>query len=236
MGDGLRGEIHSQTIPECLFKLHVNAETGRLVLSRAGFKKSLYLQSGAVMFAVSTDRDDRLLQCLLRWDHVSLPQLLKALEISLRTRRRLGEVLVEGGHLTHEDLVAAVQNQIKDIACSAFQWTDGTWELERGMLPGSEDIILRCHPLELILEGIRRIGSWARVQEIVGGLNTEYRVTNKARDVCSKANLLPAERQIIDYCQETRTLEEICDKIPLNDFVICKFIWGLLVVNALMMA
>jgi len=227
-------EIRSQTLPELLFKLHQHEESGRLVVCRIGLEKSLYLQSGTVVFAASTDRDDRLIRSLLRRGKVPLPQLLKGLEISLRTHRRLGEVLVEGGQLTRSDLVRAIQDQITDIVCGAFQWTDGTWEFEKGVLPGPESVTLKSHGLELILEGVRRIESWARVQEVVGGLNTEYRATREANDLAGKAKLPRDEQQILSYCEETRTLEEICDAAPLDDFLICKLLWGFLIVGALM--
>ncbi len=199
-----------------------------------GLEKCLYLQGGTVVFAASTDRDDRLIRIRLRRGILPLPQLLKGLEISLRTHRRLGEVLVERGQLTQADLVRAIQDQITDIVCGAFQWTDGTCEFEKGVLTGPESITLRSHGLELILEGVRRIESWARVQEIVGGLNTEYRATKEASDLAGMAKLPTGEQQILSYCEETRTLEEICDAIPLDDFLICKLLWGLLIVGALM--
>jgi hypothetical protein len=201
-----------------------------------GIEKSLYLQGGTVVFAASTDRDDRLIRSLLRRGKVPLPQLLKGLEISLRAQRRLGEILVEGGQLTRADLVKAVQDQITDIVCGAFQWIDGTCEFEQGTLPGPESITLRSHGLELILEGVRRIESWARVQEVVGGLNTEYRATTEANNLAELAKLSPSEKLILSYCEEARTLEEICDEISLDDFLICKLLWGFLIVGALMRA
>ena len=229
-------EIRSQTIPELLFKLHKEGESGRLLLRRMGLEKNLYLQSGTLVFASSTDRDDRLIQNLLLRGVVPLPQLLKALEISLRTQRRLGDVLVERGQLNKAGVVRAIQDQITDMVCGAFQWTSGTWEFHKGVLPGPENITLQTRALELFLEGIRRIESWARVQEVVGGLNTEYRATKEAGALIEMAKLSPDEKGILDFCEETRTLEEICDEIPLNDFMICKLVWGYLIVGALMVA
>lgn len=236
MNDRQVMEIRSQTLPELLFKLYQHAESGRLMVCRMGFEKSLYLEGGTVVFAASTDRDDRLIRSLLRRGKVPLPQLLKGLEISLRTHRRLGEVLVENGRLTRTDLVRAIQDQITDIVCGAFQWTDGTWEFEKGALPGPESVTLRTHGLELLMEGVRRIESWARVQEVVGGLNTEYRATKEASNLAEMAKLPPGEKQILGYCEETRTLEEICDATPLDDFLICKLLWGFLIIGALMKA
>ena len=229
-------EIHSQTIPELLFKLHRQQENGRLTLRRGVVEKRLLFRDGTVVFASSNDRDDRLIQNLLRRGTLPLPELLRALEVSLRSRRRLGEVLLEQEQLSHAGLVKAIQDQITDLVCSAFQWTSGTWEFDRGTALAPESITLPSRAPELILEGMRRIESWARVQEAVGGLNTEYRATNEASALIETAMLSSDEKGIVTYCEETRTLEEICDEIPLNDFLICKLVWGLVVVGALMKA
>ena len=87
-------EIRSQTLPELLFNFHQNKTVGRLVLRREGMEKSLYLRRDTVILAASTDGDDRLIQSFLRNGNVLLPQLLRALEISLGTHHWLGKMLV----------------------------------------------------------------------------------------------------------------------------------------------
>jgi hypothetical protein len=127
-------------------------------------------------FAASNERDDRLIQLLLRRGAVSLPDLIKALEVSLKSKRRLGEILLTQRKISSEDLERALRDQLKDIVCSLFAWTSGTWKLEAGE-PPAESVTLKAHPLALILEGIRRIDSWARAYEVVGGMNAEYLAT-----------------------------------------------------------
>ncbi len=139
-------EIESQTLPNLLFYYHQNRALGRLVVRGAEVEKRLYLQGGAVIFAASTDRDERFMQRRLRHGNVPLPHLLRALEISLRTHYLLGEFLVSRGQLTSEQAVGAVQEQIKDIVCSTFQWADRTWEFQNGVAPGPENITLPFAP------------------------------------------------------------------------------------------
>jgi len=230
------GDIRSQTVPELLERLHRGGETGELILKRDATVKNLILQGGAVKFASSNDRDDRLIQCLLRRGTVPLPRLMKALETSLKEGRRLGAALLAQRSLDEAELERALREQIKDIACGAFNWTSGTWRFEPGAKREPESITLDIRPEELILEGVRRIESWARVQEVVGGLNTEYRATREAAGLADRARLISGERQILNLCEEVRTLQEICELVPLNDFVICKVVWGLTVVGALMKA
>jgi hypothetical protein len=228
-------EILSETIPVLLHRLHQKGETGRLLLQKTVVTKTLQLERGAVVFAASNDRDDRLIQLFLKRGTVSLTHLMSALEVSLKSKQRLGEALLSQKRLTKDELARTLQDQLKEIVCSVFNWDSGAWAFEQG--PASaEKVTLRLHPLALILEGIRRIESWARVYEQVGGMNAEYRATREAPELAEKADLLPGERQILNFTEEARTLSEICEVVRLNDFVVCKVVWGLLVIGALMKA
>ena len=229
-------EVRSDTIPGLVHRLHREAATGRLILRQGPVVKTLEFQRGLIPFAASNDRDDRLNQTLLNRGMVSLNDLMSALEVSLRSGERLGAVLLARKKLSEEDLDRALQEQLRDIVFGVFAWTEGMWEFEEKSPGAPEKIVLRAHPLELILEGVRRIPSWGRVYEAVGGLNTEYRTTKEAPSLAEKARLMPGEQQILALCQETRTLSEICESVPMNDFVLCKVVWGLLIVGALMKA
>ncbi len=234
---GARGaEIGADTVPLLLHELHRKGEAGRLVLRRDSLIKTLEFQDGAVTFAASNDRDDRLAQTILKRGMVSLPDLMEATDASLKGGKRLGAVLLARKKVTQEDLERVVQEQLKDIVFSVFAWTSGSWRFEKPSPGAPESIRIQAHPLELILEGVRRVQSWARVYQAVGGLSTEYRTTREAPSLAEKASLMPGERQILTFCQETRTLSEICDSVPLNDYVLCKVVWGLLIVGALMKA
>jgi hypothetical protein len=229
-------EIRSDTVPSLVHRLHRNGETGRLILRQGTLIKTLEFQRGLIPFAASNDRDDRLIQTLLKRGMVSLNDLMAALDVSLRTGERLGAVLLARKKITEEDLDRALQEQLKDIVFSVFAWDGGTWQFEEKSPGAPEKIHIRAHPLEQILEGVRRIPSWARVYEAVGGLNTEYRTTKEALSLAEMACLMPGEQQILTFCQETRTLSEICESVSMNDFVLCKVVWGLLIVGALMKA
>ena len=229
-------EVRSDTIPGLVHRLHREAATGRLILRQGPVIKTLEFQRGLIPFAASNDRDDRLNQTLLNRGMVSLNDLMSALDVSLRSGERLGAVLLVRKKLSEEDLDRALQEQLRDIVFSVFTWTGGTWEFEEKSPGTPERILLRAHPLELILEGVRRIPSWARVYEAVGGLNTEYRTTREAPSLAETARLMPGEQQILALCQETRALSEICESVTMNDFVLCKVVWGLLIVGALMKA
>jgi len=229
-------EIRSDTVPILVHGIFHKGETGNLILRQDPIVKTLQFERGTITFASSNDRDDRFAEVLLRRGLVSLPNLMESLDVALRTKQRLGEVLLPRKMISQADLERALQEHLKEMVFSVFAWTAGSWQFDKGAPKHDEKITLKIHPLALVLEGVRRIPSWVRVYEVVGGLNTEYRTTREASALAEKADLMAGERQILAFCEKTRTLSEICDSMPMNGFVLCKVVWGLLIVGALMKA
>src|SRR5512137_1992262 len=101
--------------------------TGVLIFRNSEFTKSLYVQKGHVLFAASTDPDERLGESLLQRGKISARQYLEASKL-IRPGRRLGAILVEMMALDPEDLIPAVEHQVRDILMDLFQWTRGEYE------------------------------------------------------------------------------------------------------------
>src|SRR6266700_840211 len=106
------GEIRSTTIPNLFHELSVARATGLLVVTDGDIRKSIQLKKGLVLFASSNQRDDRLNQ-----------NLLKALEVMVATKDRLGEVLIRYKLMTPDDVEKYVRAQVCEIVYSTFQFT-----------------------------------------------------------------------------------------------------------------
>ena len=72
--------------------------TGTVELHRGRVDTSVQVTGGRIVFASSTNRDERLGELLLRRDKITLPQYYDASK-AIRKGKRLGTVLVEQGAL-----------------------------------------------------------------------------------------------------------------------------------------
>ncbi len=86
----------------------------------------------------------------------------------------------------------------------------------------------------LVVEGIRTIRSWARMYEEVGGLNTEYMVTSKMPRITQGLPIMHEEMELLKMCAAPTSLGEMCDASQLGDFVVCRSVWTLLILGAVM--
>jgi len=230
-----QGEIHSQTIPHLVHDLCAARATGLLTVNAGDIRKVVQIREGRVLFASSNDRDDRLNQVLLGSGAIKLSQLIHCLEIALSTRDRLGEVLLRRRLMSETDVVRWVKVQVRLIVLTLFDWTRGHYQFEAKPV-AAESITLDEPGDALVLEGVRRIHSWARAYEEVGGLNTEYRTTRDMEAIVKDLPIRPEDRAILDLCDQPMSLEEICEASALNDSEVCKAVWALLIIGALMQA
>lgn len=227
------GEIRSATVPLLFHELSEARATGFLSVTDGDLRKTVQFGEGHVLFASSNQRDDRFSNFLLKSGVISLKSLMRALEVMIVTKDRLGEVMVRFKMLTPEDVEKWIRVQVREIVCSIFQWTRGQYTFE-SRTPNAETIVIGVPGDVVVLEGIKRIGSWARVYEEVGGLNTEYRTTRDMPRNTKHLPLSPDEKEILRMCDVPTSLEEICEASKLNDYDVCCSIWGLLVLGALM--
>src|SRR5262245_43104125 len=90
-----QGPLRTLTTPSLIQAPCGARHTGTLTLEDSGISKTLYLDQGRVVFAASTDPEDRLGQLYLRHGMISLSVLKEGATASLQTKKRLGAWLVE---------------------------------------------------------------------------------------------------------------------------------------------
>jgi len=222
------GILSSTAFPGLIYSIMRQRETGVLTLTGDAAEKSVYIKDGRPVFATSNDRDDRLGQILFKAGLVSLEGLMEALEQSLRERKRLGTVLVQGGLIQPHDLVEGVMTQVRNIVCGLFQWTRGRYRYSPGPLPTDEVITLKLSAGNIILQGIRRIESWDRIWEAVGDLDAEFKMADGVEDSIKDLQLSLEEWTLLTHCDRTVTLRELCRGSSIKDFEVCRLLWALL--------
>jgi hypothetical protein len=201
-------------------------KTGPLRLVRGKAGKTLYLSDGRLIFATSTDPDDRLGEMLLRKGLISYRSLEESVR-AIRAGKRQGTLLVESGAIRSKDLVEGVTEQVQEIIYSVFLWEEGTFEFQEGDLPSREVIVLRMSTADLMLEGVRRIERWARIRRGVGGLGQKYRLAASSASTMGDMSLHKDEMDLIAILDGVMTLEEICASTRQSDFKTCRSVWGL---------
>jgi len=168
----LQGSLAERDVPDLIQALHERRYSGKLILTHMGVGRSLTVQEGRLVFGMSSDPDDRMGELLLRQGKITLRQYADASQ-AVGPGKRLGGILVEQGVLEPKELVKAVTEQSQHVIYRSFDLTEGQYRIQEG-LEATEAITLKISTPDIILEGIRRIDLWSRIERAVGSLETRY--------------------------------------------------------------
>ena len=139
-----------------LMELWRNKETGVLKCVGPLDNRSIYVSHGVSIFARSERNADRLDQLLVRQAVITPEQAQKSLELQGRTpNKRVGQILMEMGAITLEQLHATVKMQVQNLVLSLFTWAEGKYLFEPGPLPSQEAITLDWDTPGAVLQGLR---------------------------------------------------------------------------------
>ncbi len=227
----LRGEIEETSVPELLKSVLGSGESGVLTFRKGHVRKSVHLHMGRIVYARSSDPDERLGEDLLLRGRITVRQYVEASRLIV-PGRRLGTILVELGALEPEDLVGAIEHHVREILIDVFTWTHGEYELVMTE-PGPDDVVtLNLSTEALILEGIRRTRAWSRIFRGIGGDLDSIPMPTGNTDVLLKLDLSEEEQEVLSHVTGRATLEQICQASYMSNLETCRVLWALTVLGA----
>ena len=227
----IRGDIETSSIPELLRSLLSSGETGVLTVRNGEYVKTISIDRGRIVYASSNNPDERLGESLLVRGKLTVRQFLEASKL-IRPETRLGAILIELSALGPDELMPAVEHQVREILMELFNWTRGDYELVIRDLDPEGLVVLNMSTENLILEGIRRSKAWSQVTRAIGEIGTVFMHTGN-NEVLYKLELTAEEQEILDHVNGRSTVEHICDVSYLSNFETCRILWALQVLGVI---
>jgi hypothetical protein len=225
----LQGSLAERDVPDLIQALHESRFTGVLTLTHMGVGRRVIVQAGHIVFATSSDPDDRMGELLLRQGKITLRQYVEAGR-AVVPGKRLGGILVEQGVLAPKELVKVVTEQSQQVIYRSFEWIEGQYRIQEGV-ESSEAITLKISSPDIILEGIRRIESWTRIQRAVGGIEARYERAPGYENELPALTLSLEKLNLLVGLHDAADVQAICDSSPLPDFEVCRTLWAYRVIG-----
>ena len=120
---------------------------------------------------------------------------------------KLGEVLVEQGFLTENEVLVILKTRTLDAIYDLFVWTDGDFEFYDDE-PSPDDLLLiEVEPTSVIMEGIYRIDELARYRTLVP---SDRSMLELNAGWTSSLKLGKEYRQIFYFVEKRMSVAEIC--------------------------
>lgn len=208
------GDLAQEPLPEVLPTIHFYRAPGVLTLESGGVTKRVYLLAGNIIFATSTDRSESLGQYLRKSALISSGELKASVgRLDLGEGQRHGELLVEMGILTDEQLRQIVTEQVKALLYAAFSWEQGTVTFEVGRFKTDEIIRLDLPTPQAVLDGIRRMPDPRRCVSRLGPSWTIFERAEAPPEMRDVA-FTPAEVTLLSQVDGRRSLRDLITMGP----------------------
>jgi len=233
----LKGTLKDFGIAEILQLIGQQMKSGILHLESRDEEIHIALSEGSVVRAESVGRkaNERLGAMLVRAEIIGQPELDEALDLQRRSLRRLGDILVEQGTVSREDLREITHLQTTETIYRLFHWKSGTYEFEAGGVEWDKETATPLRAESVLMEGFRRVDEWPIVRKRIPSLLATFdrrkalpEQVDGGGDEGELASLGVNERRVYLLAAPGRTAEKIVDLSRLGEFETCKALANLL--------
>ncbi len=223
----LAGDLATFPPADLLNFLHNGRRDGVLLARSGGTERAVALIEGNVAWACSASPAERLGEVACRMglaDRARVHDLLKS-QREAAAVRRIGQLLVQSGSMTEEDLPRAMRHQVIEIFLGLLVAQSGAFLFLRGCdrarLPN--DFALDTEAL--LLDGLRRLDEMELFRGRVSGLHVRPRRSGKPA-----LEELPADAQIVlGMAEGALTLGQIAAASALGEFETTRVVYRLAV-------
>ncbi len=191
----MQGSLSTLNVAELLLEVHLSGLTGILRLNQGDVKKGVYFKAGAIVFAHSNLKSERLGETLLRLGKITDDEFRVASVDVVERGKRLGKTLCEKGFLSEGEVHAGVSYQMQQIIYSIFNWDHGEYEFVERERPVFEDIMVDVSTANVLIGGIRHITNITVLKRVTG--------IDEERIVDRNTGILRLPRTDLEYGEET---------------------------------
>jgi uncharacterized protein DUF4388 len=255
----LKGTLKDFGIAEILQLIGQQAKSGVLHLAARDDEIHIAIADGNVVRAESAGRKarERLGNMLVRAEVITGEELDYALEMQKKTLRRLGDILVELGFVSKQDLREMTALQTTETVYRLFHWKSGTYQFEPGDVEWDPETVTPLRAESVLMEGFRQVDEWPLIRKKISSMamtferlrpleeRTGSRKVDKKEpdDVDAAFDALgdePAdkkagefssigrkERRVYELAVPGRAVEKIVDLSRLGEFETCKSLLAL---------
>ena len=223
----IKGSLKEASLPDVLQLLALGKKTGCLAVADRQNFGYVYFDEGRICYASIVNRRDRIGDLLVKNGRISPSQLDQAIALQeSRRESKLGELLVEIGAVTRDDLEGYMRIQIEEAVYFLFTWTQGTFNFEAGVRP-DQNFVVRINPESLLLEGARRVDEWGLIEKKIPSFDLIFAV-DREHVIAADVSLELAQERLLNLIDGERDVQDLIDESGLVEFEAGKALYGLI--------
>ncbi|MCE1228436.1 MAG: DUF4388 domain-containing protein [Firmicutes bacterium] len=163
----LEGSLRDFDLFSLFNMIKTQGKSGTLVLSKGQEFVKVYFDQGDIVGCDSNQirMEDRVGAMLVRLGRLSGDELLAMIQKQRQTLKRMGQLLLESGKVSTQDLEDALFSQAMSLMYRTFRWVEGDYRFDSMLPPESEREHFPPIPVDTVLmEAARILDEWPEVQ------------------------------------------------------------------------
>ncbi|MBN2493466.1 MAG: protein kinase [Deltaproteobacteria bacterium] len=205
-----QGMLVEVSFPRLFYRMAIAKEIGRLVLTRPGVKKEIYLRDGFPEFVKSNLLSERLGEYLVECKAITVEQRDEAVRVMKGFSGRLGDTLIGMGVLKPHELFEHLSMQVKEKILEVFSWASGTYRFFEGQAYKGEVVPLKIGGFALLSEGVR---TYTQVEMLrnryLPQIDRRVERMDNPYLAVERLGLQAREQRVVDLIDGQRTAREI---------------------------
>ena len=234
--NALSGDIGLIPIGAVLQLLQVESKGGILVVTDGEVEVTVALRDGLIdlVHARGAGTEFRLGRYLVEHGLVSPTDIDGLLGSggagsANAAHRVLGDLLVESGRISREQLADALARQSSELVYDVLRWPQGRFEFRCEPLPPlAVNARLGLPVASVVMEGFRRVDEWRVIEAGLGAFGSVLQKDPAAVEAVQIDRLAKAEQRLLEMVDGHRTLREIVAHSHMSSFDACKILFQLL--------
>ncbi len=200
-------------------------KTGTLTCERGTIRKGLSLRAGAAVAAASNDPREYLGQLLINYGHLTEDQLGKAFQVQEETKIRLGKVLTMVGLVGSDVIREVLAIKIRETLLDVFLWDSGVFTFDEGPVEAVDELDARVPLPEIVREAEFRATAWSAFRgEFPSGAAGLVVVEDKVPKELGAATV---DGRLLALAREGKTIDEIGLILHATDFHLYQRLYAL---------
>ncbi|HHS97803.1 MAG TPA: DUF4388 domain-containing protein [Chloroflexi bacterium] len=225
----LKGNLRDFNTTQLFNLINLARKTGTLTIETKDARARLCFKEGKLIYAGLDGQDDRLVTILLKAGKLTEEQARTIRARSdIKNDKELGLLLINAGYVSQEDIVRSVREHTLETVYQLFNWTEGTFRFEPGLLPIEGRITVPIDLENVIMEGSRRLKESARLEEELPNLDMALKFTDRPDARMRTINLTVEEWRVVSFINPRNTIRQIAQYNNMSDFQIRRIVYGLL--------
>lgn len=172
----LQGDIKDLSVVDILQLLYQQQKSGVLTLADKGKQVQVLFDNGLIISATSSVRNvnEYLGEMLLKADLITKTQLTRTLEIQRETLKKLGDILIEQGYITLEELRHFLKLQTHETIFKLLMWKNGSYNFHQRMVTYNKKTISPINTEHFLMDSLRMTDELPEIRKKVYSKNIVF--------------------------------------------------------------